>query len=207
MKAMGHIATGASVLALMLALQPDSVPGLGPWLPSSGGDAIQMALGCTVGLVGAVLPDIDTRGSMAARAQGSPIPVAHRTLTHGLWIPLILLLLGRLIPCIWWASWLAIGLLTHILADGLSPAGVPWMWPLSRKRRGIALYRTGRWSERMVVWAVVALTLMALVAAPLAGAATEKPPAELGPRTVCILVLLGIAVACASRVKVRHRRR
>jgi membrane-bound metal-dependent hydrolase YbcI (DUF457 family) len=51
------------------------------------------------------------------------------------------------------------GSLSHVLADGLTVAGVPLWWPLRRRRAvflGVLAFRTRSWAEAVVVLGVVA---------------------------------------------------
>jgi membrane-bound metal-dependent hydrolase YbcI (DUF457 family) len=51
------------------------------------------------------------------------------------------------------------GSLSHVLADGLTVAGVPLWWPFRRRRSvflGVLAFRTRSWAEALVVLGVVA---------------------------------------------------
>ena len=51
------------------------------------------------------------------------------------------------------------GSLSHVLADGLTVAGVPLWWPFRRRRTvflGPLAFRTRSWAEALVVLGVVA---------------------------------------------------
>ena len=51
------------------------------------------------------------------------------------------------------------GSLSHVLADGLTVAGVPLWWPFRRRRSvflGALAFRTRSWAEVLVVGGVVA---------------------------------------------------
>ena len=51
------------------------------------------------------------------------------------------------------------GSLSHVLADGLTVAGVPLWWPFRRRRAvflGVLAFRTRSWAEALVVLGVVA---------------------------------------------------
>jgi inner membrane protein len=51
------------------------------------------------------------------------------------------------------------GSLSHVLADGLTVAGVPLWWPFRRRRSvflGALAFRTRSWAEALVVLGVVA---------------------------------------------------
>lgn len=76
--------------------------------------------------VAALMPD---------RAELGLLP--HRTLTHTFFVPLALLAIPHPI-----AHLAALGVLTHIIADCLTPVGVPVLWPLPLRLR-IPLVVTG----------------------------------------------------------------
>lgn len=98
-------------------------------------------------IVGGLIPDIDSPTS----AFGKPLkPVSklinkafgHRTITHsGLWIvPLLLLylytknefVLGYLI-----------GFVSHLFSDTLTSGGIPWLYPLEKKRLRLTRIKSG----------------------------------------------------------------
>lgn len=57
------------------------------------------------------------------------------------------------------AGGIVAGSLSHVLADGLTVAGVPLWWPLRRRRAvflGVLAFRTRSWAEAVVVLGVVA---------------------------------------------------
>lgn len=55
-----------------------------------------------------------------------------------------------------WLAWFGVGYLSHILADFLTHEGVPILGPLSFKKHGLELFRTGSVLEAVIV-AVLAL--------------------------------------------------
>jgi inner membrane protein len=105
----------------------------------------------SVALAGALLPDIDHPQSWAGRKMrviSIPLSmlVGHRGITHSLLAVLAglaaLAILGLNQP----VAPLVVGYLSHLLADGLTPSGVPLLWP-SPRRFTIALCRTGSATE------------------------------------------------------------
>lgn len=111
-------------------------------------------------LIGSVLPDIDETRSWLGRR----IPVlstlvkmlfGHRGLTHS---GLVLLLMGVGMMSVQseFFQALFIGVILHIAADFFSAGGIPLLYPFSRKRSQIALYRTGSWSEHLIFAAAIA---------------------------------------------------
>lgn len=145
-------------------------------MPALSGTADLVTTGAAT-LLGSLLPDIDSPDSMLGRYVH--LPVQHRTLTHAIWIPLVLFVLA----IIGWGSsfWslvafgISLGWFSHIAVDGVSTAGVAYLWPMTDYIRYSSgafcakghthwkLYRTGETSETMVVVAIVVLTVVLVV--------------------------------------------
>lgn len=159
-----HLIVGACAFALAYASMP----------AVSGSGSLVMMGAAT--LFGSLLPDIDSPDSMLGRYVH--IPVEHRTVTHAIWIPLILFGLSIL----WWGSFwgfvafgLSLGWFSHIAVDGVSTAGVAYLWPMTDYIRYSSgafcakghthwkLYHTGEPSETMVVAAIVVLTVLGVL--------------------------------------------
>lgn len=97
------------------------------WSTGVATPTIDLALGLGACLLGSVLPDVDSERSLLGRHLH--LPVEHRTITHAVWIPASLIVCGLLwMPPVLWCG---IGWLSHILVDGLSRAGVCYLWPLT----------------------------------------------------------------------------
>ena len=116
-------------------------------------------------LVGALLPDIDHPKSMLGR-RVAPVSLlvsglfGHRGMTHSLLLP-ILAVVGCLygwghVPA--WMLALAAGYLSHLLADWLTPSGVPLCWPLRTRFRSPLSVTTGSAAE----WCVAAALAFAM---------------------------------------------
>jgi inner membrane protein len=108
---------------------------------------------------GALLPDIDHPQSWAGRKMRVvSVPLAmivgHRGITHSLLAVAAALVILALMGTGWMAAPVVVGYLSHLLADGLTPSGVPLLWP-SRRRFTLNLCRTG---------SVVEIGLVALIA-------------------------------------------
>ena len=98
-------------------------------------------------LLGALLPDIDAEEStikselgLAGRMLGGGLSlfgVRHRGLTHRGIVALLVLAVGVVMGDLWgWpdAGWaFGLGWVSHVLADGLTVAGVPLLWPWKKK--------------------------------------------------------------------------
>ena len=146
MMAGSHVALGAAawlVTAPWLGLSPTSPLGIG------------LAVGA------ALLPDIDHPKSWFGR-RTRPVStlvaaiLGHRGITHSL---LAVLLCGWLM---WrdgmprdWIAPVAVGYLSHLLADLLTPGGLRLLWPL-RGTWSLPLCRTGSPMEPMIVSLILA---------------------------------------------------
>ncbi len=135
--------------------------GLPPLAPAA------LALACA----GALLPDIDHPRSWVGLRLGivsRPIAAAlgHRGFTHSLLAALACLLLlhdegaSRAI-----AAPLVVGYLSHLVADLLTPGGLPLAWPLKR-RFSLPLCRTGSLLEPLIVAGLALGTAAAPLALP-----------------------------------------
>ncbi|WP_275112892.1 metal-dependent hydrolase [Rhodopila globiformis] len=117
-----------------------------------------MYLGLAV--VGSLLPDVDHPQSWVGR-RTRPVSTAlaatlgHRGVTHSalalFGLMALLLHMGNRQGAV---SALAVGYLSHMAADMLTPRGLRLAWPL-RKTWGIPLCRTGSPAETLIVAAVV----------------------------------------------------
>ena len=122
--------------------------------------------GVAVAALGALLPDIDHPSSWLGRrlwpvSRPLSMVLGHRGLTHSL-LAVIggLAVLGAVEPgpgLARLAGPLALGYLSHLAADALTPSGVPLLWPW-KQRFGIGLCPTGGLMEWLVVAALAAAT-------------------------------------------------
>jgi inner membrane protein len=135
-------------------------------------DAIgeSMVAGGIVASLAALLPDVDHPHSAVGRLLPRwwhRLTPGHRGPTHSLaWCAALGLLVyavnsaaagepARPLP----ALAVLAGALSHVLADGLTVAGVPLWWPLRRRRSvflGVLAFPTRSWVEALVVTGVVA---------------------------------------------------
>jgi inner membrane protein len=113
--------------------------------------------------IGSLLPDIDHPSSWFGRRLpfiSWPLAalVGHRGVTHSA------LAFAGWVAAIWacgstlWLGPLAIGYLSHLLGDCLTPSGIPLLWP-SRRRFRVALFRTNSLAEHLSM-GVIALGLV-----------------------------------------------
>lgn len=142
MMAMSHVVIGSAAWGVVVAA------GAGSHDPR----------GFALAALGSLLPDIDHPQSWVGRKLpflSHPIAAlcGHRGVTHSLLAISVALLVMASQPG-WMANALALGYLSHLAADSLTPSGVPLLWPV-KKRFGIGLCTTGGPMETLIV-AVVA---------------------------------------------------
>lgn len=144
MMAGSHIAIGAALWAVTARLS-----GLEPAEPQA----------LAAAALGALLPDIDHPQSWAGRKMRVvSVPLAlivgHRGITHSALAIAACALLLTLLGTGWLAAPVVIGYLSHLLADSLTPSGVPLLWP-NKRRFTLNLCRTGSIIEITLVAAIV----------------------------------------------------
>jgi inner membrane protein len=136
---------------------------------------------------GALLPDIDNARSTLGRRLGKISKeiqhlAGHRTVFHSLLglgvgsllamgleqlVTYLLMLRGLTMPAHFTSGshlvfiGILFGCLMHLVADGLTIAGIPLLWP-SHKRYGFPpnshwRFRTGTWPELAIVWTLIIL--------------------------------------------------
>jgi inner membrane protein len=137
-----HVVIGLTTLAGVDALtglvQPHPVKDMpvGPFLCIS------------AAILGSLLPDIDAEDSQIRYEMGEvglafsnwlqSFGVQHRGLTHYGLTTLAVITVSALLA--WWLGYLDVGLafglgyLSHVLADGLTLAGVPLLWPWQKEK-------------------------------------------------------------------------
>ncbi len=146
MMAGSHMVVGAALWAVTAKL-------------GGGNPAEPQALGAAV--LGSLLPDIDHPQSWAGRkmrAVSVPLSllVGHRGITHSAVAVVAGLALLLVMGMGWMAAPVVVGYLSHLLADSLTPSGVPLLWP-SRRRFTLNLCQTGSVTEIGLVAAIAAL--------------------------------------------------
>lgn len=129
-------------------------------------------LGCTLFLLGGILPDIDIKGSLVSKIFfGLYLPVEHRTWTHTIWAVCIFLLLSIRLPSI---RFLAAGYALHLVLDSFSTSGVCWFYPIEnyryykngakvKKGKHIKLYKTNQPAEYIIMGIIICLTIVICV--------------------------------------------
>jgi inner membrane protein len=104
----------------------------------TGAEPVTAGLIVLAAAVGAVAPDIDHPGSFISRRLW-PLRflvfwLPHRGVTHSMLAVLLVAVGGwELSPV--YGGMFAAGWLSHILADMLTPSGVPLLWPVRRRFR------------------------------------------------------------------------
>ncbi len=181
--------TFAAYVALALHPLPSPVGDLAaPALQFPGGDVgvAPLAASGVLAAVGALLPDLDSPESLAARTGGVPLraaswlfrlTVGHRGPFHSLLAVAAVAVLGNAagetLGFGGVGGVLAFGWLMHLLQDALTRHGVPFLWPIPLDWHLPPGLRTGGVVEHLVVltvlavcgwWVLGAQTLVAAVA-------------------------------------------
>lgn len=122
-----------------------------------------------IALICSMIPDLDTRQSLAGKALpflSTPIAYhfGHRTLTHSLLFQVTIGAIALATLPKDYAIAILCGLVSHAFADMLTQSGVCWFWP-SRARcvlPGSSKYRfeTGSWAELAFACAMTALSFL-----------------------------------------------
>lgn len=112
--------------------------------------------------LGSLLPDIDHPGSVVGRRLwlvSMPVSMifGHRGITHSL-----IAVVAMSAAIAWqigaqsWIVALAIGYLTHLIGDWLTPSGVPFLWPNRRKFSSPIGFKTNSMAEMVCLVAMIA---------------------------------------------------
>lgn len=144
MMAGSHIVAGAALWAVTVKL---------------GGGAPAEPAALAAAALGALLPDIDHPQSWAGRkfrmiSVPLSLMVGHRGVTHSLLAVVGCIVALAMLGTSSLLAPVAVGYLSHLAADGLTPSGVPLLWP-HRRRFTLNLCQTG---------SLVEIGLMAVVA-------------------------------------------
>jgi inner membrane protein len=132
--------------------------------------------GTMAAAIGGLLPDLDHPNSILGRklpfiSQPLAAMFGHRGMTHSLLAMVlmvgILLFVTTLYPLAGLAGIiapLAVGYLSHLLGDSMTPSGIPLFWP-HRKTYSFNLFKTWSWQETAFVGTLtIALVVLGGVA-------------------------------------------
>ena len=121
-------------------------------------------------LIGCMLPDIDhPHSTLGRRVKILSVPISklfgHRGFTHSLLIIIVGLwfLLYYLNTPPGWATGLALGYLSHLAADFVTPSGIPLLWPWRQRFRSPVTVVTGGVGEKVVVGMLMGFTAVWVV--------------------------------------------
>ncbi|MBP2299816.1 metal-dependent hydrolase [Azospirillum picis] len=133
-------------------------------------------------IVGALAPDIDhPKSTMGQMMRPLSLAVSgifgHRGITHS-----VLAIAG----CVWLLHEHAaysrllvpfiVGYLTHLAGDLLTPAGLPLLWPIKRRRNfALPILKTGGFSEQLAVTLMAGWMISGLFAGGWPEAALNRP--------------------------------
>lgn len=116
--------------------------------------------------LGSLLPDIDQPNSVVGKK--IHLPFKHRTWTHSIWFAGLCFALCFLHPIF---RWLFFGCMLHIIGDGVSAAGICFLYPFQKYKEyssgafvapghTIKLYHTNNKSETRFVTVVLAVSIL-----------------------------------------------
>ena len=117
--------------------------------------------------LGSLLPDIDHPGSVVGkRLWLVAMPVAmifgHRGITHSLIAVVVMsAAIAWQIGAQPWVVALAIGYLTHLIGDWLTPSGVPFLWPNRRKFASPIGFKTNSMTEIIFLMVMIVVDVCA----------------------------------------------
>lgn len=121
---------------------------------------------------GTLLPDCDIESSAIGR--WFSIPAKHRTWTHSIWAPILLVGIFYVWQKWVWSLWLVFGYVVHLILDSWSVMGICWLYPYpgyreyasgarvkrSRAHRFFKWYHAGTQEETLVVGALVVVAVV-----------------------------------------------
>lgn len=121
--------------------------------------------------VGILFPDVDNPNSILGRI--IHIPVEHRTWIHAVYLYIATGIAGIFIHPAF--LWFTLGVFVHLFWDNFSKMGNCWFYKLLsdyreypngakiKKGNHLVLYKAGEWTEYLVTFIVVMLTIMSFI--------------------------------------------
>lgn len=106
-------------------------------------------------MLGSLLPDIDHQDSILGRFNPISKIMKHRSITHTLWMALLITFLcinfgiHRLHQSLYFG--ITMGYWLHLIEDSFSVEGITWLYPLTHKHRRRYGYITGGCIEKFFV--------------------------------------------------------
>lgn len=157
MKGSTHLAAGV-ITGLFLAIHTHAEPALTSTLIAGAS-------------LGSLLPDIDNCQSAIGNKIKpvsflTQILIGHRTVFHAPVLYIILYIMftqtaPALIPII---NGIAIGIASHLFLDMLNPAGIPLLWPISKRYRILSI-RSGGLIDRLLAFVLWLFVLFLVILA------------------------------------------
>jgi len=127
-------------------------------------------------IIGGVFPDIDHPRNYIPGKKFTffekilVLIIPHRGITHSFFGAVLFSSLSIILLNQWninsnYIFFFFMGYISHLLADSLTPAGIMWLYPFSRKRLGMGVIPTGSISEKLFFLLTILslLTLIVLV--------------------------------------------
>lgn len=137
------------------------------WLVATAVDEPITMANTTIAALSGLLPDIDhPQSTVGRRIRFISVPIAkifgHRGFTHSLLAIFLMLAVLAYHPSLEayadWSMPLAVGYLSHLLGDALTPSGVPLFYPY-KKNFSLNLFKTGSWWETAFTTGVMLLAV------------------------------------------------
>lgn len=132
---------------------------------------VLMAVICLLAyFIGNLLPDVDNPKSILGKI--IHVPVKHRRWFHAIYLYLPIAALGVVHPAF---SWLFFGVFVHLFWDSFSAMGNCWFYKLLsdykeypsgaqiKKGHRLKLYHAGEWSEYLLVFVIVSVSVVSFV--------------------------------------------
>ena len=119
----------------------------------------------TGAFIGAILPDIDEPNSYIGRKLifiSEPLKMLglkHRTITHSIFFAIFFALFGYFNIIFYF---IAYGIFMHLIEDAITNTGIPFFYPLYKKRIGVRLFDTGTISEYVFTFAILVFAALAI---------------------------------------------